>query len=630
MDYRWGGKRRTLALGVYPMVSLAEAREKRNQAKKLLASGIDPSAQRKLERLLAKAAADNTFRLVSEEWLGKLAREGRAAATLGKITWLLELAYPEIGERPVAAITPPELLTVLRKVEARGHYETARRLRSTCGQVFRYAISTGRAERDPSADLRGALTAPRVKHRAAVTDPKAIGAMLRAIDGYNGQPITLAALRLAPLLFVRPGELRRAEWSEFDLDGAEWRIPAAKMKMRLPHRVPLSRQAVAILRDLHRITGHGQYLFPSIRTTRRPISENTLNAALRRLGYSKDEATTHGFRSTAAVRLNETRQWSADAIERQLAHQEANSVRRAYTHAAEFWPERREMMQVWADQLDQWREGAKVTGPSGAMAPIGPIERCTTPRSSKHVRTDTLTYPDSLGAQWPHDFDRIEYLVVRRFPFANALRGPPSLLSMAGGNAHADRQSGLPEIETYKEELRNKRPAELQKLYDEELAKEAAEQMALAESEEQSRFFNQPYAKADFGHWSKAAYWTLDEAIALSFGKAPEQVTSETMKPFVDVSPFAHQYWRRRDLALRAAASKQLSDPTLPGLFLAWAKRTDLAVPSELEAAVTARGIQIADWKTHYDDLKKKFDECQTQWLASSKEQSEQIDRLRS
>ena len=282
MDYRWGGKRRTLAFGVYPSVSLAEAREKRNQAKKLLASGADPSARRKLERLAAKTVAHNTFRLISEEWIGKLAREGRACATLGKIKWLLELAYPEIGERPMATITPPELLAALRKVEGRGHYETARRLRSTCGQVFRYAIATGRAERDPSTDLRGALTAPKAKHRAAVTDPKAIGAILRAIEGYNGQPITLAALRLAPLLFVRPGELRRAEWSEFDLEGAEWRIPAAKMKMRLPHRVSLSRQAVAILRDLHRITGHGQYLFPSIRTTRRPISENTLNAALRR------------------------------------------------------------------------------------------------------------------------------------------------------------------------------------------------------------------------------------------------------------------------------------------------------------------------------------------------------------
>lgn len=360
MDYRWAGKRRTLALGVYPSVSLAEARGKRDQAKKLLASGVDPSAQRKLERLAAKSAADNTFRLISGEWLAKLAREGRAGATLGKVRWLLELAYPEIGERPVAAITPPELLNVLRKVEARGHYETARRLRSTCGQVFRYAIATGRAERDPSADLRGALTAPKVKHRAAVTDPKATGAMLRAIDGYDGQPITLAALRLAPLLFVRPGELRRAEWSEFDLDGAEWKIPASKMKMRLPHRVPLSRQAVAILRDLRGITGGGRYLFPSVRTTVRPMSENTLNAALRRLGYSKDEATAHGFRSTASVRLNEIGRWNSDAIERQLAHQEANSVRRAYTHAAEFWAERCEMMQVWADQLDQWREGAQI------------------------------------------------------------------------------------------------------------------------------------------------------------------------------------------------------------------------------------------------------------------------------
>jgi Phage integrase central domain/Arm DNA-binding domain len=231
MDYRWAGKRRTLALGVYPSVSLATARERRDQARKLLASGVDPSAQRKLERLVAKAAADNTFRLISDEWMAKLAREGRADATLGKVKWLLELAYSEIGERPVAAITPPELLTVLRRVEARGHYETARRLRSTCGQLFRYAIATGRATRDPSADLRGALTAPKVKHRAAVIEPKAVGALLRAIDGYDGQPITLAALRLAPLVFVRPGELRRAEWTEFDLDGAEWRIPGAKMKM---------------------------------------------------------------------------------------------------------------------------------------------------------------------------------------------------------------------------------------------------------------------------------------------------------------------------------------------------------------------------------------------------------------
>jgi integrase len=360
MDYRWHGKRKTLALGVYPAVTLSEARMGRDLAKKQLASGIDPSAQRRRARIASKAASANTFRLVAEEWMAKLEREGRAVASLNKIRWLLDLAYPLIGEQPISTITAPTLLDVLQRVEARGHYETARRLRSTCGQVFRYAIATGRAERDPSADLRGALTAPKVKHRSAITDPIAIGAMLRAIDGYDGHPVTLAALRLAPLVFVRPGELRQAEWSEIDFEQAEWRIPAVKMKMRQPHRVPLSRQALTILRDLQAITGNSRFLFPSIRSSVRPMSENTLNAALRRLGYSKDEATTHGFRSMAAVRLNEMGRWNADAIERQLAHQEPNAVRRAYTHAAEYWPERRKMMQVWADQLEAWRDGAKI------------------------------------------------------------------------------------------------------------------------------------------------------------------------------------------------------------------------------------------------------------------------------
>jgi len=359
MDYRWEGRRRTLALGVYPSVSLSDAREKKDQAKKQLAARTDPATQRKLDKIASNVASKNTFRLISREWIEKLMREGRSPRTLSKINWLLELAYPGIGDQPIASIIPTQLLTVLRTVEARGRYETARRLRSTCGQVFRYAIATARAERDPSADLRGALTAPKVRHHAAVVDPKGLGALLRAIDGYDGQLITLAALKLAPLIFVRPGELRTAEWSEFDLDAGEWKIPAATMKMRLPHRVPLSRQAIAIVRDLRPITGHGRYLFPSVRSVERPMSENTLNAALRRLGYSKDEATSHGFRSTAAVRLNEMGRWSVDAIERQLAHQEANAVRRAYTHAAEFWIERCEMMQVWADQLDEWRDGSK-------------------------------------------------------------------------------------------------------------------------------------------------------------------------------------------------------------------------------------------------------------------------------
>lgn len=360
MDFRFAGRRGTLAFGVYPTISLVDARTKRDETRKLIAAGINPAAKRRLDKQATAIGAGNTFRIVAKEWLDKLERERRANATLNKTRWLLDFAYPVIGDRPVAEIAAPELLIVLRRVEARGRYETARRLRSTCGQVFRYAIATGRAERDPSADLRGALTAPKVKHRATIVEPKAIGALLRAIDGFDGQPTTKAALQLAPLLFVRPGELRQSEWKEFDLTRTEWRIPAEKMKMRRPHRVPLSKQAVGILCELQSITGNGRYLFPSVRSFQRPMSENTLNAALRRLGYDKDEMTTHGFRAMAAVRLNEMGRWNADAIERQLAHQESDDVRRAYTHAAEYWDERRNMMQAWADYLDNLRIPAKV------------------------------------------------------------------------------------------------------------------------------------------------------------------------------------------------------------------------------------------------------------------------------
>jgi len=357
LAYRFAGKQKTLAIGVYPTVGLQEARERRDVAKRLLANGIDPSVQRRLDK--KAPATGNTFRAVAEELVAKLEKEGRADATLNKRRWLLEFAYPSLGDRPIGEIKAPELLSVLRPIEARGRYETARRLRSTCGTVFRYAIATGRAESDPSADLRGALISPKVNHRAAIVDPASIGALLRAIEGYEGHLVTKAALRLAPLVFVRPGELRHAEWSEFDLDATEWRISAAKMKMRRPHRVPLSRQALTILRDLQEITGGGCWLFPSLRSERRPMSENTLNAALRRLGYGPDEMTAHGFRSMASTRLNEMGHWNPDAIERQLAHQEANDVRRAYTHAAEFWTDRVKMMQAWADYLDALRERGK-------------------------------------------------------------------------------------------------------------------------------------------------------------------------------------------------------------------------------------------------------------------------------
>ena len=357
LAYRFAGKQKTLALGAYPAVPLEEARRRRDEAKALLARSLDPSVQRKADK---HAGKDSSFRAVAEELIAKLEREGRAQATLSKKHWLLNFAYPAFGDRHVAEITARDLLALLREIECRGLYETAKRLRSTCGMVFRYAIATGRAERDPSMELRGALTTPQVRHRPTIVDPASIGALLRAIDGFDGQPTTRAALRLMAYVFVRPGELRHAEWKEFDLGAAVWSIPAGKMKMRRPHRVPLARQPLAVLRELQAITGNGRWLFPSVRTFTRPISENTLNAALRRLGYGSEEMCTHGFRGMASTRLNEMGRWTPDAIERQLAHQEANAVRRAYMHGADYWSERVQMMQAWADYLDGLKEGGKV------------------------------------------------------------------------------------------------------------------------------------------------------------------------------------------------------------------------------------------------------------------------------
>jgi integrase len=355
-NYRFGGKQKTLALGTFPDVPLAEARRKLSAARALLSDGKDPSEARRDSKALAKIAAANTFEAVAREWLGK---QQLTASTMGKALRMLEsLVFPWIGTRPVAEITPPELLAVLRRVESKGKLETAQRTKQRCGQIFRYAIATGRAERDPSADLRGALASPKTRHRASITEPAMIGPLLRAIDSYQGAAITAVALKLAPLLFVRPGELRHAEWSEFDLDAAEWRIPAAKMKMRSVHIVPLSDQAVAVLRELHPLTGADRYVFPGVRGRGRPMSENTVLGALRRLGYSGDEMTGHGFRSMASTRLHEMG-WPHAAIERQLAHAERNKVSAAYNYA-EHLPERRKMMQAWADYLDTLREDRKV------------------------------------------------------------------------------------------------------------------------------------------------------------------------------------------------------------------------------------------------------------------------------
>ena len=356
LAYRFGRKQKLLALGVYPTVSLGEARARRDGAKRLLAAGVDPSVQARQEKLERQAANASTFEAVAEEFLKKTAHEGKAEATLTKKRWLISLAMSDLGKRPIADITAADILVPLRKVEAQGNYETARRLRAVIGQVFRYAISTAKASNDPTFGLKGALVAPKVTHRAALTDWKSFSAMLRAIWGYDGTPETRAALKLMALLYPRPGELRQAEWSEFDLDAGVWTIPASRSKMRRDHRKPLAPVAVDILRDLRNHTGNRRLAFPSIQSPERPLSENTLNAALRRLGYSGREATAHGFRATASTLLNESGKWSADAVEAELGHVGADEVRRAY-HRARYWDDRVKMASWWAQEIERWRDG---------------------------------------------------------------------------------------------------------------------------------------------------------------------------------------------------------------------------------------------------------------------------------
>ncbi|MCB4767317.1 tyrosine-type recombinase/integrase [Ancylobacter sp. Lp-2] len=352
LAYRFDGKQKLLAIGPYPLISLVEARQARDQAKRALLAGEDPSAQ----KLAAKAEAEVaiTFRTLAEEYVEKLKRERKAERTIAKVEWLLGLAYDDLGSRPAASIKAGDIFPVLQRIELSGRRETAKRLRSTIGAVFRYGIATARAEADPTAALKGALAAPIVTPRAAVTEPKKLGALIRAIDSFDGQVTTRAALKLMVLLFPRPGELRASEWAEFDFAKSEWNIPASRAKMRRPHRVPLPPQAVVVLQDLHCLTGRGKLAFPSVRSVLRPISENTLNAALRRLGYARDEATAHGFRATASTLLNESGLWHPDAIERQLAHVEGNAVRRAYARG-EHWDERVRMMGWWANYLDKVR-----------------------------------------------------------------------------------------------------------------------------------------------------------------------------------------------------------------------------------------------------------------------------------
>lgn len=354
LNYRFGGKQKTLALGVYPEVSLAQARIRRDDARKLLAEGIDPGKARIDSKLAKASAAANTFESVARTWLIKTAPTRAASTQKKNTTWLEKNVFPSIGKMPISEIGPRDVLEAVRTMESRGAIESAHKVKQLCGQIFRYAVAAQLSERDVTADLRDALSPIPRSHYAAITEPKEVAGLLRSIFGYSGHPYAVAALKLSPLLFVRPGELRSAEWAEIDLDASEWRIPASKMKMKTDHLVPLCTQALAILRDVYQMTGHGRYVFPSIRSTDRCMSENTINAALRGMGYSKEVMTAHGFRAMARTILDEVLGERVDLIEHQLAHAVKDPNGRAYNRTAHL-PARREMMQRWADYLDSLR-----------------------------------------------------------------------------------------------------------------------------------------------------------------------------------------------------------------------------------------------------------------------------------
>ena len=367
MKYRFHGYERKLGFGRYPEVSLRKARERRDEARQMLADGLDPVTVKRQADAEAKLSAATTFKEVAEEYIERMVIEGRSEATIKKARWFLKLLDRDIAHRPIAQVTPHELLIFLRKVEARGHRETATRLRSFASRVFRYGIVTLRGSSNPADVLRGSLATPRVRHHAAIIDPAEVGPLMRAIEDYAGQRETWIALKLAAHLFARPGELRQAQWSEIMFDAAVWRIPGEKMKMGQPHAVPLSRQVMALLRQLRSFGNAGDYLFPSIRSAKRPMSDGTLNAALRRIGYGNDEMTAHGFRAMASTLLNESGLWHPDAIERALAHKDGDRVRAAY-HRGAHWEERVRMMQWWSDELDRYRDVGTVIPLARAFA----------------------------------------------------------------------------------------------------------------------------------------------------------------------------------------------------------------------------------------------------------------------
>lgn len=356
--YRFAGKQKELSVGTYPDVSLKLAASRRDDIRQKLENGIDPSKERKLQKITAKHANERTFEVIARDWIDKFGADWTDKYRKLTTSRLEQNAFPWIGDSDIDSITAPELLILLRKVEARGALETAHRVRKLSSCVFRYAIANGLAQRDPAADLIGALPPTKTKHLASITDPKKVGALLRAIDGYDGQFITKCALKLSALVMLRPVNIRSARWDDIDLDAAQWKIPMGSMKMRRTHIVPLSSQAMDILKEVKQLTGRGEFVFPSIRTKQRPMSENTLTAALRRLGYSGEEMTAHGFRSMASTMLHE-QGYNSDWVERQLAHVDGNSVRASYNYA-QYLTERKKMMQDWADYLDALRSGGDV------------------------------------------------------------------------------------------------------------------------------------------------------------------------------------------------------------------------------------------------------------------------------
>jgi integrase len=365
-DYRFDGKRLTMSIGAYPDVTLVEARDARDAARKQLRAGLDPMEERKVAHRTMQVARASTFGLVADELLAKLELEKRAAITLEKRRWLLKELAADLSDRPVAAITPAEILAVLRAIESKGHLETARRLRASIGQVMRLAVATNRASADPTPALRGAIAAPKVTHRAAITDKEGAGRLMVAVQSYD-RHIVRAAMQIMAYCFPRPGECRMARWGEIDFDEKIWTIPAERTKMRREHKIPLSRQALATFRDLHNLTGlESQLCFPGQRAFDRPISENTICVALRTIGFAKEEMSAHGFRALASSLLNERSEFSSDTIERALAHQDTNAIRRAYARGTH-WEDRVRLMQWWADYLDGLR-GAATAGPNAASA----------------------------------------------------------------------------------------------------------------------------------------------------------------------------------------------------------------------------------------------------------------------